>query len=152
MQLHNLLIGGFDQVNYQHYCDDNNHCLISKRNCKGCDGHCCYNDNNNNSGGEVQGNHVHSSDESNYYYIFIFQINLNFLLKVLAPESMQETFMSDSEDEGGRFISWNLIFSSWFGIIWKIPFVVDKNCLYFKIPNLLWHLLQSFAQPSPGCR
>ena len=31
MQLHNLLIGGFDQVNYQHYCDDDNHCLISKK-------------------------------------------------------------------------------------------------------------------------
>lgn len=58
MQLHNLLIGGFDQVNYQHYCDEDNHCLTSKKNCKGCDGHCCYNDNNNNSGGEVQGNHV----------------------------------------------------------------------------------------------
>ena len=53
---------------------------------------------------------VTSSDETNNYYIFTFQINLNFHLKVLAPESMQETFMSDSEDEGGRFISWNLIF------------------------------------------
>ena len=26
--------------------------------------------------------------------------------RVLAPESMQETFMSDSEDEGGKFIEY----------------------------------------------
>ena len=29
--------------------------------------------------------------------------------KVLAPESMQETFMSDSEDEGGEIININVV-------------------------------------------
>jgi hypothetical protein len=33
--------------------------------------------------------------------------------RVLAPESMQETFMSDSEDEGGKFY---LIFACFWSI------------------------------------
>ena len=96
-------------MNYQHYCDDNNHCLISKKNVKVVTDTVVTTTTTTTVEEKYK---VISSDESNYYYIFIFQINLNFLLKVLAPESMQETFMSDSEDEGGRFISWNLIFSS----------------------------------------
>ena len=35
--------------------------------------------------------------------------------RVLAPESMQETFMSDSEDEGGR-CQLSLFFSDYIGI------------------------------------
>ena len=33
--------------------------------------------------------------------------------KVLAPESMQETFMSDSEDEGGKNQSFFWFFTYW---------------------------------------
>lgn len=31
-------------------------------------------------------------------------INIEEKYKVVAPEAMQETFMSDSEDEGGKFM------------------------------------------------
>lgn len=34
-------------------------------------------------------------------------INIEEKYKVVAPEAMQETFMSDSEDEGGKWIILN---------------------------------------------
>lgn len=36
-------------------------------------------------------------------------VNIEEKYKVVAPEAMQETFMSDSEDEGGKYISIFLI-------------------------------------------
>ena len=52
--------------------------------------------------------------------------------KVLAPESMQETFMSDSEDEGGKNQSFFLVFHTLGQTINFCPkiqlnFILSKN-------------------------
>lgn len=44
-----------------------------------------------------------------------------------APESMQETFMSDSEDEGGEFITVYLEF------LFSFKFLVIKKNVYLYI-------------------
>lgn len=33
--------------------------------------------------------------------------------KVVAPETMQENFMSDSEDEGGKYLEYSIILLLW---------------------------------------
>ena len=62
--------------------------------------------------------------------------------KVLAPESMQETFMSDSEDEGGK----SLIFLYFVHLLFFISFYFIFNFLlqsYRVNPYLNLMLLKS---------
>ena len=47
--------------------------------------------------------------------------------RVNAPESMQETFMSDSEDEGGECLAISFLFSAFTGS-WKKAKKGDVNC------------------------
>lgn len=55
--------------------------------------------------------------------------------KVIAPEGMHETFMSDSEDEGGKFYLF-LIFRHWVVLIFK----KKKNMHVLGLPCVLWRV------------
>lgn len=60
--------------------------------------------------------------------------------KVIAPESMHETFMSDSEDEGGELLFFELYIH--YKICWCEN--VSKNSNWFEIIFVVWFIHVTF--------